>query len=212
MKFVTKTVLALILTVSLIIDVFNAIPVSASEKEQAYKAYYDLIEELHKGDEWSNGFDRFKLINVDNDDIPELLAVDTPSDQFDNNGTYRYELYTYFNGEAVKLGSYASGVASAGGYRGDTMYIRKSGKVLETYISAGSGDGSQIVYKMQDGAMIETAHGDFNVASENAKWNGKSMSYTKYLKKLNKAFKTTKAKSFEELKTSSYKSMRKKLK
>ena len=212
MKFAFKTLLALLLTVALAISVFTTVPALASEKDEAYKAYYDLIEELHKGDEWSDGFDRFKLINVDNDDIPELLAVNTPSDEYDNNGTYRYELYTYFNGEAVLLGSYASGVASAGGYRGDTMYIKKSGKILESYISAGSGDASDIVYKLQDGEMIEVAHGDYNVASEDAVWNGKSMSYLKYSKKLNKIFKTRKAKSFEELKTFSYKSMRKKLK
>ena len=212
MKSTLKTLLVLLLTATMAINVFTVVPAKASEKEEAYKAYYDLIEELHQGDEWSGGFDRFKLIYVDNDDIPELLAVDTPSDGFDNNGTYQYALYTYYNGEAVKLDNYSSGVASAGGYRGNTMYIKKSGKIFETYVSAGSGDGCDIVYKMQDGVMTEIAHGDFNIASEDAEWNGKAMSYTKYSKKLNKAFKMKKAKSFEELKTSSYKSMRKKLK
>ena len=212
MKFTIKTVLALLLTVSLVINAFTTVPASASEKEQAYKAYYDLIEKLHEGDEWSDGFDRFALINVDNDGIPELLAVDTANDEYDNNGVTEYELYTYYNGEAVKLGSYASGVAGAGGYRGSTLYIKKSGKILETYISASSGDGSDIVYKMENGAMTEIAHGDYNIATDDTVWNGKAMSSSKYNKKLNKTFKMKKAKSFEDLKTSSYKSMRKKLK
>ena len=212
MKFAAKTALVLLLTASLLINVFTLVPARASEKDEAYKAYYDLIEELHKGDEWSGGFDRFKLIYVDDDDVPELLAVDTPNDEFDNNGTYQYVLYTYYNGEVVKLDNYSSGVASAGGYRGNTMYIKKSGKIYETYVSAGSGDGESIVYKMQDGMMNEIGRGNFNIASENAEWNGKSMSYSKYSKKLNKTFKMKKAVSFEDLKTSSYKSMRKKLK
>ena len=121
-------------------------------------------------------------------------------------------IYTYYNGQTVKLGEYASGVASAGGYRGDTFYIRKSGKIYETYISAGSGDGDDIVYKLQDGEMIEIAHGYFNITSDDTEWNGKIMSSTKYNKKLNKVFKTGKAKSLEEIKTISYKAMRKKLK
>lgn len=211
MKFAAKTLVILLITVSLVTDAFTTVPARASEKEQAYKAYYDLIEELHKGDEWSDGYDRFALINVNNDNIPELLAVDTPADGFDNNGTNQYVLYTYFDGNPVKLGDYASGVASAGGYRGDTRYIKKTGKILVSYISAGSGDASDIVYKLQDGAMTEIAHGDYNIASDDTEWNGKPMSISKYSKKLNKAFKSKKSKSFEELKTCSYKTMRKKL-
>ena len=204
----------MLLTTIMVINIFTVIPVEAADtkKDSAYKAYYELIQKLNKGDKLSDGFDRFKLIYVDKDDIPELLAVNTPSDTFDNNGTYRYELYTYYDGKAVKLGSYASGVASAGGYRGDTMYIKKSGKIYETYTSAGSGDGCDIVYKMQNGTMTEIARGEFNIASDTAAWQGKTMSYTKYSKKLNKAFKTQKGKSFEELSTYSYKYMRKKLK
>ena len=213
MKLKAKTLLILLITAALTLQVCSVFPVLASKKDTAYKeAYYSLIRKLHKADEFSGGFDRYKLIYIDNDEIPELLAVDTPSDQFDNNGTYRYEIYTYHNGKAVLLGSYASGVASAGGYRGNTMYIKKSGKIYETYVSAGSGDGDDIVYSMQDGKMTETAHGTFNIASDNAIWNGKSMSSEKYNKKLNKIFKTSKAKSLESLKTISYSKMRKKLK
>lgn len=212
MKPATKTLLLLLLTVSLALSAFNAVPARASEKDEAYAAYYDLIEALHEGDEWADGFDRFKLIYVDADDIPELLAVDTPGDEYDNNGITYYELYSYYNGEAVLLGSYSSGVASAGGYRGSTMYIKKSGKVLETYMEAGSGDAGDTVYKMENGAMTEIAHGDYNIATDDTVWDGKAMSYAKYNKKLNKTFKMKKAKSFEDLKTSSYKSMRKKLK
>lgn len=214
MKLKTKAALVLLLTASLVLQVFTVVPALASEKDTGYKAaYYSLIEELHNGNESSEeGYDRFKLIYVDKDSTPELLAVDTPSDTFDNNGTYRYAIYTYYEGKTVKLDEYASGVASAGGYRGDTFYIRKSGKIYETYISAGSGDGDDIVYKLQDGEMVEIAHGYFNIASDDAEWNGKIMSGTKYNKKLNKVFKISKAKSLEAIKTISYKAMRKKLK
>ena len=213
MKFKTKTALVLLLTASLVIQVFTAVPAFASDKDTGYKAaYYTLIKELHKGDEWSGGYDQYKLIHLENDNIPELLAVDTPSDTFDNNGTYQYVIYTYYNGQAVKLGDYASGVASAGGYRGDTKYIRKSGKIYETYHEAASGDGNDIVYKLQDGEMKEIAHGKFNIASDAGEWNVKVISDIKYSIKLNKAFKLSKAKSLEEIETISYKAMRKKLK
>lgn len=208
----TKIAMVLLLAVSLVIQSAEAIPASASEKDQAFKAYYDLIEELHKGDEFSGGSDRFALIYVDDDEVPELLAVDTPADEYDNNGTYIYELYTYYDGKVVKLGNYASGVASAGGYRGNTMYIKKSGKIYETYMSAASGDGGEIVSQLKDGEMVELGQGTFNIGSDTATWNGKTVSAKKYSKKLSKIFKTKKAKSFEELKTISYSKMRKKLK
>jgi hypothetical protein len=213
MKLITKTPLLLLLTAVLIVQAFTAVPISAAETDTSYKtAYYNLIKELHKGDTWSEEFDRFQLIYVDNDNIPELLAVDTPSDEYDNNGTYRYEIYTYYDGQAVLLGCYASGVASAGGYRGDTMYIKKSGKIYETYFSSGSGDGEDIIYSMKDGELTEIARGSFNVVEEEATWMGKTMSRAKYSKKFNKVFKVSKGKSLESIKTVSYKSMKKKLK
>ena len=214
MHFKTKKLLVLLLTAALILPVFSSTPAAASEDDSSYKAaYYKLIKELRKGNEVSEkGFDRFKLIYLDNDDIPELLAVDVPADSFENNNIYIYSLYTFYNGEAVKLGDFQSGVASAGGYRGNTFYIKKSGKILETSTAAASGDGDDIIYSMQDGELSEIASGKFNIADENAEWNGKSMTYDQYDKKLNKVFKTKKAKSFEEIKTVSYKSMKKKLK
>lgn len=213
MKTVTKISLVLFLAAALILQSFNAAPAYASDKESAYKAYYALVKELHNSDEFSDGYDRFALIYVDDDDIPELLAVNTPRDEYDNNGIYIYELYTFYDGKAVMLGSYASGVASAGGYRGDTMYIRKSGKLYETYYYSASGDGEDIVYKLQDGELIETARGKFNIADEEtAIWKDKTVSCADYSKKLNKVFKLKKAKSLEKITTVTYKKMRKKLK
>ena len=213
MKLVTKIAVLFLLTAALLLQAFAVTPAHASEKESAYKAYYDLVKKLHKGDELTGAYDRFKLIYVDADDIPELLAVDVPSDEYENNGIYRYELYTYYDGKAVMLGCYSSGVASAGGYRGDTMYIKKSGKIYETYHASASGDGEDIVYILENGEMKETARGAFNIGNdETAVWNDKTLSAAKYAKKLNKVFNTNKGVSFESLKTSTYKSIRKKLK
>ena len=212
MKRSTKTAIILALTVTLVLQVFASAPAAASEKKDAYKAYYNLIEELHNGVGTDYVFDRFKLIYLDDDDIPELLAVDTPDDEYDNNGTNIYEVYTYSDGNAVMLGTYRSGVASAGGYRGDTKYIKKSGKIYETYISSGSGEGADIVYIMEEGEMKEVARGAFNIDGEKCEWKGKKVSESKYSVKLQKVFKLKKAKSFEDIKTISYKSMRKKLK
>ena len=213
MKRIIKNSLVPVLAAALLLQAFSVIPAHASDKKTAFKAYYSLVKELHESDESSDGYDRFALIYVDDDEIPELLAVDIPVDEYENNGTYMYGLYTFYDGRAVQLGSYRSGVASAGGYRGDTKYIRKSGKIYETYFASSNGDGNDIVYKMKDGEMAETAKGEFNIAdNETRVWNGKTMSGADYDKKLNKAFKLKKAKSFEDIKTVTYKSMRKKLK
>ena len=214
MKQKTKSLLALLLTASLVLLTFTSVPASAEENDTAYKAaYLKLIQELRKGNDVSEeGFDRFKLIYLDNDRIPELLAVDTPSDEYDNNNTYVYVIYTFYNGKAVELGEYQSGVASAGGYRGNTYYIKKSGKIFESYHDSASGDGKDTVYSLQDGKMNAIAEGEFNIASDDTTWNGKAMNSTKYNKKLNKVFKLKKAISFEEIKTISYSSMKKKLK
>lgn len=209
-----KRTVALLLVASLAVaaPISTKVNAATSDQKDAYKAYYSLIKDLHKSTEWSGGYNKYKLIYVDNDDVPELLAVDTPADVYDNNGTYQYVVYTYYNGKAKKLSEFSSGVASAGGYRGDTYYIKKSGKIYETSISAGSGEGTDIVYKMNKGKLKKKAKGDYSLATETQKWNDKSVSAEEYNEKLNKAFNTKKAVSFEKIKTISYSKMREKLK
>ena len=202
----------MLLSLSLMSQAFMPMNVYATKKKDAYDAYYKLIKTLREPGEWTGGYDRYKLLFVDDDKIPELLAVDTPADYMDNNGIYCYKLYTYYGGKAVELGEFQSGVASAGGYRGGTMYLEKSGKVMENYISSGSGDGSDIVYKLKKGKLVKAVSGDFHLATDKQEWNGKSVSASAYNKKLNKAFDTNKGKGFEALKTISYVDMRKKLK
>lgn len=191
-----KSFMALVVAASLALQGTVAMEVHASKKQDAYAAYYKLVKTLHTPDSstGSEGADQFKLIFLDDDKIPELLAVDTPSDEYDNNGIYEYALYTYYNGKAVKLGDFSSGVASAGGYRGSTMYIPKSGKLYETFISSGSGEGSDIVYKQKNGKLIQKARGDFSIATEKQEWNDKSVSAKTYRKKLKNAFDSDKGK------------------
>ena len=214
-KMKKRTVAALLMvSLSMIAQNFISVPVvHASQKEDAFNAYYQLIEELHKADSnpLSEVYDEFELVYIDDDAVPELLAVDVPVDEYDNNGTYQYALYTYYGGEAVKLGDFSSGVASAGGYRGSTMYIKKSGKVYETYISSGTGDGSDIVYKMKNGNLVKKAKGDYHLATDTQEWKGKTVSKKAYNKKLKKAFNTNKGINLEEIKTKSYQSMRQEL-
>lgn len=183
----------------------------AASKQDAYKAYYPLVKELYNSKDEYESYDHFKLLYVDADNIPELLAVQMPNDLV-NNSTYFYKLYTYYDGQAVELGEFRSGVASAGGYRGSTAYIKKSGKIYETSMSAGSGDGSDAVYKLSNGELKVKGSGEFNIATGENEWKGKSVSSTTYNKKLNKLFNTKKGILFEELKLNSYSAMLKKLK
>ncbi|MCR5451893.1 MAG: hypothetical protein K6F00_04620 [Lachnospiraceae bacterium] len=204
-----KGLLGLSLAVALTV---SALPASAAtDNTDINTAYSELIEKIHDPESESGGFDSFKLIYVNNDDVPELLAVHTPKDEYDNAGVYSYAVYTYYNGKAVNLGGFSSGVASAGGYRGDTSYIPRSGKIYETYISSGSGEGEDIIHVMKKGALKKKAKGEYSIATETQKWNGKEVSAKKYSKKLKKAFNSKKAKSFEGLKTISYKAMMGKL-
>ena len=210
-----KGVVAFIVSISLALQGAVAMDVHASTKQDAYAAYYKLVKTLHEPDvdAGSGGADQFKLIYLDDDKVPELLAVDTPANEYDNNGTYVYELYTYYDGKAVKLGDkFSSGVASAGGYRGSTLYIPKSGKLYETYIFSGTGEGSDIVYKLKNGKLVLKARGDYSMVTGTQEWNEKSVSDKAYSKKLKKAFNSDKGVNFETLKTMSYSAMRKKLK
>ncbi len=185
---------------------------AATKKEKAFKAYYKEIKEISSPDSPSGGFEMFQLIYVNKDSVPELLAAHFPKDEYENNGIIEYALFTYADGKVVTLGGFSSGVASAGGYRGNTSYIKKSGLVFETYISAGSGKGSDIVYKMKGGELVKKASGDFDIAEGTYKWKNKTVSEKTYTKRLEKAYNSKKAVSFEEIEFISYKDMRKKLK
>ena len=191
MKLKSKIALVLLLALSLAFQGITVTPASAADTDQAYKkAYYKLVKELYNSDVYTGGFDRYALIYLDDDDIPELLAVHTPIDIYDNNGVYCYALYTYYDGKAVMLGYYTSGVASAGGYRGNTMYIKKSGKLYESYMQAANGNGGDIIYQLQNGEMVELGQGTYNIESDNSIWNGKAVSSSKYTKAFNNLFKT----------------------
>ena len=211
MKNKMQNLIIMVCIFSLFLSIFHVNPVYAADKKEAYTAYYSLVKELYKARDEYESFDRFKLIHVDADGIPELLAIQSPKELV-NNSTYVYKLYTYYDGQICELGEFRSGVASAGGYRGTTAYIKKSGKIYETYMSSGSGEGSDVVYTLSKGKLKQKAKGDYSFVTGENEWNGKSVSSSSYSKKLNKLFNPENAVFFEEMKVDSYSAMRKKLK
>lgn len=207
---INKRIQAILCCLSLLVCALHIVPVHAADKADAYSAYYSLVKELYSAKDEYESFDHFKLLYIDDDAIPELLAIQYPAELV-NNSTYVYRLFTYYDGGINELGEFRSGVASAGGYRGTTSYIKRSGKLYETAMSSGTGEGTDVVYKLSDGQLTVLGQGDWSLVSEESEWNGKTVSSTAYSKKIGKLFNSKKAIFFEELKTNSYRAMLKKL-
>ncbi len=208
-----KKCIAKVAVASLTIGVLLNASMNVSAAKKTFKSeYLKVIKELKKPGEWTDGFDQFQLIYLNDDKVPELLAVNTPGDEYENNGTYQYKIYTFYDGKAKGIGEFSSGVASAGGYRGNTFYIKKGGKIYETYISSGTGEGSDIVYEMKKGKLKNQGMGDYSLATETYEWKDQSVSKETYSDELNKLFDVNKATSFEAVKTMSYSAMQEKLK
>ena len=137
-----RSFLAFVVLFSMILQAFAPINVQASKKKDAYSAYYKLIKNLHeKGDDdWGVRYEAFKLIFINKDSVPELLA-----NYDDGYGIRGYAVYTFNGKKAVRLKRFE--YPSAGGYL-SAGYIKKSGKLYESYYSTG-GDAEDTVYKLK---------------------------------------------------------------
>ncbi|MBR1629033.1 MAG: hypothetical protein IJ679_07195, partial [Lachnospiraceae bacterium] len=130
-----------------------------------YKAYANWIANNTAGLD-VGGYDHFQLIYVNDDETPELLALHKPKDTFDNNAIMQYGLYSFQKGKVKEISSFSSGVASAGGYRGNTYYIPEENRIYETYISSGRGEGEDIIYKLNKGKLKKLRSGSYSLADE----------------------------------------------
>ena len=180
----------------------------AQNIDEAYWAYYDFVSD-EASDFYFGEFNKYQLIYVNGDDIPELLAAHSPKDTFDNNGTWQYALYTFKNGKVKNLAGFSSGVASAGGYRGNTYYLPNENRIYETYISSGTGEGEDNIYKMAKVKLKRLHKGTYSLATESGTWKGSALSLDEYRAQIGKVFDLEGAESFEDIKFVSKKKMKK---
>ena len=210
-------IIAMILAIVVIISVFPASNVEAASrtKKKAYKAYYKWIKsDEAKADDYANHrFNKFKLLDLDNDKIPELIALYEDRNNTDINN---YAICTY-DGKKVNSLKVSEGVAGAGGFRGVVTYIPKKGKIAACTSWAPSGSSYDTYYKIKKGKIIKTnelsmTREFYPKATETYKINSKTVSKSKYNKTEKKIYASKKAAYFEKLKYISKKKMLKKLK
>ena len=201
-----KHLAAVLLLISTVI--LAAFPVQASTKSKTYKAYKTWISKGAK-DSHGDKYNKFCLVNIDADKIPELVATSS------NYGISTYYILSYKGNRLVSLTLYG-GVSGTGGYRGNSMYLPSKGRLLA--ISASSGGRGSIqhtVYKLTKNGFSKYRTGSYDgifAGSEtNIQWNGKSVSIQQYNKSFKKAFNMKKGKYFDKLKYVSKAAILKKL-
>ncbi len=182
--------------------------IAATSRRDAFDAYSDWLED-DMSEFYVGGYDKYKLININNDNIPELLAVNIPKNEYDNNGTWEFALYTVKNKKVKNLAGFSSGVASAGGFRGNVFYIPRENRIYESYISSGTGEGTDIIYQMKGGALQRLGQGSFSLATGGNAWNGQVVSADSYRMSIAGLFDLNRAKSFEEIKFMTKKKIKK---
>ena len=212
-----KRVIALLLALVVVIGFMpqgSAEAAGTRTKKAAYKAYYDWIKssESKVSDYNTHRYNKYKLIDLDNDKIPELVGL-----YQDRNQTYidNYIICS-FDGVKVNTVKLTAGVAGVGGFRGGASYVPKKGKVFQTtFHSVGSYEYHH-VYKIKKGEIKETYDVNYNMDFRSNKriykCNGKKISKSKFNSLVKKKCSSSKSKDFGKLKYISKKKMLKKLK
>ena len=164
----------------------------ASTKAKAFKAYRKWIKQ---GATYNyTKYDEFCLTRIDSDKIPELVA----RKKYDAYVSH-FVVLTWKKNKLYKQ-TFASGVASVGGFRGEAVFIPKKGKIMQSSVSAGTGRCSDFVYKLTKKGIQTYAEGNFIIdLSSSYQWKGKSVSEKDYQKKLKKIMPTKKCKKLNSL-------------
>lgn len=144
---------------------------TSEEESDEYGAYLDKVNEL-KADGLA---DQFTLVNIDEDDIPELVASDS-------NGSFDHEnafIFTIHNDEVVQLAAVIAGVDG-----GNLDYAE--GKNL-IHVSGAAGGMREVFSKITDGKLEEVFTAEATWMDENAEYsvNGSSVKEDEYYKQIN---------------------------
>lgn len=182
----------------------SAKSVKIARQKKAYTAYYNYMKKSELSD-----YTEFQLIKLDGDSTPELIGHYRDEYYMDN-----YVICSY-DGKKVVTEFLFDGISTTSYYRGVLYYLPKKGKIWDTSQYAGGTSQYDDIYTLKGGKLKRTAHGEKEYSEKaskfKCKWNNKSMSESTYEKKLNKAFDTSKAKAFRDMKFISKAKMKAKL-
>lgn len=194
-----------ILLLSLVMVLSMVTSVQAASKKKAFASYLKWIETGCKDENGKkHSFNKFYLVKVDSDKIPELVACKALPPSY--GGMEDICVVSYKKKKVVKL-SARTGVAGAGGFRGAFSYIPKKGRLRIWSMSSGNGSEHNVIYKLKKDGFKKYATADFSHSFSVKKmkfawsytWNGKKVSKKTLKKKLAKAFKGKNAKHFTDL-------------
>lgn len=192
-----KTATRLLLLMLLI---FAVSPVSAhaAGKKAVYKAYTNWMNSKE-----ATKYKKFCLVELDSDKIPELIGV---YNRTGYPGINNYIICSYSGGKIVKRAF--QDAAGTGGARITISYVPRKGKLVSCQGHSMSPVDDYIVYKWKGGQWRNAGQGTKNYISGKCTWGKKSMSKSKFDKKVS----AKNSKPFFELTFISKAKMRKKLK
>lgn len=165
-------------------SVENNVPITSEWK----KSYIDFINSNEKGISSTLGFDSYQyyLINIDNDNIPEL-----------------YIDYISYAGGAVVY-SYQNGSIVKQHVKAGISYIEDKGLFLNNYYIIGCDNYYDEVYLLKDGTFSMVSSGYLQIYyspeyKEEYVWDGKTVSKEEYDSMLSSYFEKSEAKSTLDL-------------
>lgn len=199
----TKKVWSLLLT--LIMAFMMALSVQAASKNNAYKSYLNWVSSGCKDEDGRrHNFNKFYLVRVDSDKIPELVAYKKLSATY---GAMEDICVVSFKQNRIVTKSARTGVAGAGGFRGSFSFIPQKGKMRVCSWESANGSRCDEIYKLTHNGYKKIATANFSnrydfdrmKSSWSYTWNEKKVSKKTLERKLLKAFNYKKAKQFTDL-------------
>ncbi len=179
-------------------------------KKAALKAYYAYLKSGKPKTHDGKKYNKFTLIDFDNDKIPELVALYQDIEvSFLNDFTI-----LSYDGSSVQTLDIEAGFS--GVFRGELTYMPKKGLIYHHTWFSGSGCEYNTLYSLKNGKFTtkvvvekdrKTYYSKFHYT-----WNGKKITKKKQEAKFKKLYNIKKAKSFDELTYISRKKMLSKLK
>lgn len=114
------------------------------------EAYYEFLEETLKENPFPNHPTGFRLVYIDDDDVPELLIMED-----DSHGA-GVRVCTYYHDKVVEVGEFGS--------MGNMFYVEKQGKISSYFTNMG--EVYSAYYVLEDGKAEKTgefhSYPDFN--------------------------------------------------
>lgn len=149
----------------------NSVPIE--KLKQAAKQYNEVLDNINKynfHDVWNNGsnFEYFYTLgDLNGDQIPDLYVEKTSNSEQGNLSMVRF-----FSSDGSSRpvlapeNALSAGVAGAGGYRGIVDFSADGKGVVEKTYSSMSGNGTEVLYRLKDGNLVEEQKRDFNAQDE----------------------------------------------